>query len=120
MSLAVSSVRDMSNQRRARSAKRRDQRRAKKRTAGRSTDAELTDAIRGALKGGHPLSMLDVACMAIHVANREPPTALKPGHRDPGRLDRILTSLIGVRNRETAALLAVIAELLVDDAAAQL
>ena len=35
-------------------------------------------------------------------------------------LDRVLTGLIGVRNRETTALLAVIAELLVDDPAPQL
>jgi hypothetical protein len=64
--------------------------------------------------------MLDVASMAIHVARREPPTALKPGHYDPGRLDRILTGLIGMRDRASTALLAVIAELLVDDPAAKL
>ena len=52
--------------------------------------------------------------------NAEPPTALKSGHCDPARLDRILTGLIGVRDRATTALLAVIAELLVDDPAQQL
>jgi hypothetical protein len=64
--------------------------------------------------------MLEVASMAIHVAQPEPPTALKPGQCDPGLLDRILTGLIGVRDRATTTLLAVIAELLVDDPAAQL
>jgi hypothetical protein len=51
--------------------------------------------------------------MVVHVG--------KPDRlRDETFLDNVLTGLIGVRNRETAALLAVIAELLVDDPAAQL
>ena len=109
MSLPVSSVRNMSNRRRARKAKqaRRDERRATKRVRGRSVGAELTDAIRNALKDEHPLNLLSVASIAINVAKREP--------RDTTRLHNILTGLIGVRNRETTALLAVIAELLVDD-----
>jgi hypothetical protein len=40
--------------------------------------------------------------------------------RDETCLDRVLTGLFGVRNRETTALLAVIAELLVNDPAPQL
>jgi hypothetical protein len=40
--------------------------------------------------------------------------------RDETYLDRVLDGLIGVRNREMTALLAVIAELLVDDPAAEL
>ena len=112
----------MSNKRRARRAKqvRRDARRAKKRVAESSTDTTLRDAIRSALAGGHPLSLLSVASMAIHVAKPEPLILLKSGQRDTGHLDRVLTGLIGVRNRETTALLAVIAELLVDDPAPQL
>lgn len=39
---------------------------------------------------------------------------------DPSRLDGILTGLVGVRDRATTALLAVIAELLVDEPAPQL
>ncbi|MDT5092228.1 MAG: hypothetical protein QOH60_1591, partial [Mycobacterium sp.] len=42
------------------------------------------------------------------------------GRCDTSHLDRVLTGLIGVRNRETTTLLAVIAELLVDDPAPQL
>ena len=104
----------MSDKRRARRAKqvRRDARRAKKRNGDTSADTTLSDAIRGALNK-HPLSLLSVASMLIHVG--------KPDRlRDETYLDNILTGLIGVRNRETTALLAVIAELLVDDPAQQL
>jgi hypothetical protein len=112
MSLPVSSVRAMSNERRARKAKH-------KRSVTGSADTTLSDAIRRAL-AWHPLSLLSVASMAIHVAKPETLTSLKPSQCDPSRLDGILTGLIAVRDRETTALLAVIAELLVDDPAAQL
>ncbi|MGX9789768.1 hypothetical protein [Mycobacterium sp. MMS18-G62] len=112
----------MSDKRRARRAKqaRRDERRAKKRDGQGSIDTTLRDAIRKSLAGGHPLSLLSLASMAIKVGKPEPLTALKSGRRDTNLLDRVLTGLIGVRSRETTALLAVIAELLVDDQAAQL
>src|SRR5258705_767961 len=58
--------------------------------------------------------------MVIHVAKPEPLLSLKSGRRDTNYLDGVLTGLIDVRNRETTALLAVIAELLVDDSAPQL
>jgi hypothetical protein len=110
----VSSVRDMSDKRRARRAKqvRRDARRAKKRNRDSSAEPTLTDLLRRVLARGHPLYLLDAASSMIHVARREP--------RDTSRMDNILTGLIGVRNRETTALLAVVAELLVDDPEAQL
>lgn len=97
----------MSDKRRARRAKqvRRDARRAKKRNVEGSTDTTLRDIIRRAL-AGHPLHLLSVASMFIRVG--------KPD------LDNIVNGLIGTRTRETTALLAVIAELLVDDPAAQL
>ena len=122
MSLPVSSVRDMSNGRRARKAKqvRRDERRAKKRTGESSADWTLRDAIRRALAGGHPLSLLSMASMVIHVAKPEPLLSLKSGPCDANHLDRVLTDLIRVRTREMTALLAVVAELLVDDPASQL
>ena len=104
MSLPVSSVRDMSNERRARRAE-------------SSADTTLRDAIRRALAGRHPLSLLSLASFMIHVAKPEPLISLKSGRCDTNHLDRVLTSLIGVRNRETTALLVVIAELLVDDPA---
>jgi hypothetical protein len=56
----------------------------------------------------------------IHVAKPAPPISLNTRRCDTSHLDRVLTGLIGVRNRETTALLAVIAELLVDDPAPQL
>jgi hypothetical protein len=55
----------------------------------------------------------------IHVAKPGPLMSLKSGRRDANYLDRVLTGLVGVRNREMTALLAVIAELLVDDPAQQ-
>jgi hypothetical protein len=112
----------MSGRRRAGRAKqvRRDARWAKKRVVESSTDTTLRAAIRGALAGGHPLDLLSMASMAIHVAKREPPRSPKPGQCDPSRLDNILTGLIAVRDRATTALLAVIGEFLVDDPTRQL
>jgi hypothetical protein len=111
----------MSDRRRARDAKqvRRDVRRTKQRNGESSTDTTLRDAIRPAL-AGHPLGLLSVASMAIHVAKPEPLISPKSGQCDESRLDGILTGLIRVRDRATTALLAVIAELVVDDPAAQL
>ena len=68
--------------------------------------------MRRALARGHPLHLLSAASLMIHVAKRELCAT--------SRLHNILTGLIGVRNRETTALLAVVAELLVDDPAPQL
>src|SRR5437899_7217966 len=121
MSLPVSSVRDMSNQRRARKAKqvRRGEGRAKNHNGEGSADWTLRDAIRRAL-AGHPLGLLSMASVVMHVAKPEPLLSLKSGQRDTDYLDRVLSGLIGVRNREMTVLLAVIAELLVDDPAAQL
>jgi hypothetical protein len=114
MSLLVSSVRNMSDKRRARAAKqvRRDARRAKKRTGESSADGTLRDALRRALAGGHPLGLLSMASLVIHVAKPEPLISLKSGRTGQNYLDEVLTSFIGVRNRATTALLAVIAELL--------
>ena len=58
-----------------------------------------------------------MASMMIHVAK---PESLTSPACDANYLDQILTGLIDVRNRETTALLAVIAELLVDDPEPQL
>jgi hypothetical protein len=99
MSLPVSSVRDMSNKRRARNGK-------------GAADWTLRDAIRPALAGGHPLSLLSMASVVINV--------MKPSRFDTTYVDRVLDGLIGVRTREMTALLAVVAELLVDEPAAQL
>jgi len=122
LSLPVSSVRGMNHERRARKAKqiRRDERRARKRNVNGPADTVFRDAIRGALAGGHPLSLLSLASMVIHVAKPKPPILVKSGRCDTNYLHPVLDGLIGVRNRETTVLLAVIAELLVDDPAPQL
>jgi hypothetical protein len=112
MSVPVGSLRDMSHQRRARRAKqvRRDALRAKKRI-GDSAGPTLSDLIRGSL-AKHPAELLGVASLIIRVAKTGP-------LRGETYLDEVLTGLVGVRNRETTALLTVIAELLVDDPVAQ-
>jgi hypothetical protein len=97
----------MSNKRRARNGE-------------NSADTTLRDAVRRALAGGHPLGLLSMASMAIDAAKPAPLVSLRSGRHDTNYLDRVLTGLISVRNRETTVLLAVIAELLVDDPAAQL
>ena len=60
-----------------------------------------------------------MASTVINVAKPEQLLSLKSDRRDTGDLDRVLTGLIGVKDRQTAGLLAVIAELLVDDPAQQ-
>ena len=108
----------MSDKRRSRRAKQvhRDARRAKKRNGERSADTTLRDALRRAL-GRHPLGLLSMASLVIDVAKPESLTSLEC---ESNYLDRVLTGLIDVRNRETTALLAVVAELLVDDPEPQL
>jgi hypothetical protein len=93
---------------------------AKKRNGESNADWTLSDAIRRALAGGHPLDLLSMASVAMNVAKPESLLSLNSARCDPSLLDRVLTGLIGVRNRETTALLAVIAELLVDEPAPQL
>ncbi|WP_101948041.1 hypothetical protein [Mycobacterium sp. 3519A] len=95
----------MNDRRRARRAKqaRRNGRRAKKRTTESSADWTLRDAIRSVL-GGHPLGLLSMACVMVDAAIPE----------------RVLEMFDGVRTREMTALLAVTAELLVDEPATQL
>jgi len=90
------------------------------RDAESSGDTTLRDAMRRALAARHPLSLLTLASFMIHVGKPAPLISLKSGRRDTDCLDRVLTGLIGVRNREMTALLAVIAELLVDDPVQQL
>lgn len=108
----------MGDGRRARRAKqvRRDKRRAKMRSVKGSADTTLSDAIRRAL-GRHPLGLLSMASMVMHVANPESIASLECG---TNYLGQILTSLTDTRSRETSALLAVIGELLVDDPEPQL
>jgi len=112
----------MSDGRQRRRAKqaRRDVRRMTKRDNKTTGDTTLRDIVRSALGRGHPLHLLSVAGLIIHMAKPDPLAFLKSRQRDTLHLDQLVTNLIGVRNRETTALLAVLAELLVDDPAPQL
>ncbi len=85
-----------------------------------ASDTRLRDIVRSALARGHPLHLLTLASLMIHLAKPDPPGLLKSRQRDTHHLDELVTSLIGARNRETTTLLAVLAELLVDDPAPQL
>lgn len=116
MSVASRSVRTMSDRRRARRAKqsRRIERRAKKRDKESSSEAAFADVLRRAVRR-HPIGLLSIASMMVHVAR--PDSLTSP---DADNLDQILTGLIDTQNPETTALLAVIAELLVDDPEPQL
>ncbi len=103
----------MNDKRRARRAKqvRRDTRRAKKRNAQSAT--ALSDFARKALARRHPLDLLSIASLLVNVAKPDP-------LGNDTYVDSVLGALIEVPNRETTALLAVIAELFDDDPAAQL
>ena len=118
----------MSGGRRRRRAKqaRRDTRRkaacqrdplgAQKRDEESSVDTTFRDGVRRALRR-HPVGLLSIASVMLNVAR---PDLLVSPESDADYLDRILTSLIDRRNRETTALLAVIAELLGEDPEPQL
>lgn len=121
MSQVVRSVRGMTDRRRARRAKqvRRDDRRTKKCREGSPADPPLDDLIRRTLRG-HPLRLLQVASLVIEVAEPDTLPWVTSRASDTSHWDAILPGLIGIRTRETTALLAVIAQLVVDDPATQL
>ena len=120
MSEGAGTVRAMTDKRRSQRAKqaRRDARRATKRAEASGEDITLADIVSGAL-AGHPGRMLVLASQLIDMAKPDD-WRIQPGGREAGNLDGVLTSLISARNRETTALLAVIAEFLVNDPDAQL
>jgi len=111
----------MSNKRQSRRANgARGHARKSEKTNSESTDnTTFTGIIRRALRE-HPVALLSLASMTIHLGRPDALTLLKSGGHSEGKLDASLTGLIGVCNRETTALLAVLAELLVDDPAAQM
>ena len=77
-------------------------------------DTTFRDAIRSAL-ARHPIGLLSVASLVINGAKPDSIARLKSGRPDENYLDNVLGSLIGMQSRETAVLLALVAELLVDD-----
>ncbi|WKG04663.1 hypothetical protein [Mycolicibacterium sp. HK-90] len=98
---------------------RRDVRRAKKRDRESRPDTTFRDVIRKTVTGRHPLSLLGMASYLLHRVTPDPLDYPKV-ESDAGFLDRFVTGMIGERNRETTALLAVLAELLLDDPGLQL
>jgi hypothetical protein len=94
-----------------RAANQRDPLGAQKRGEESSVDTTFRDVVGRALRR-HPLGLLSIASVVLNVAR---PDLLGSPEGDADYLDRVLTGLIGTRNRETTALLALIAELLVDD-----
>lgn len=107
----------MNDGRRRRSAKqaRRDARRAKARDQINRDEYPLADIIRKPLARSHPFHLLALTSYMIHTATPDRFAFAKSGKEDSLRLESIVTGLINNRHRETTALLAVLAELLVDD-----
>jgi hypothetical protein len=102
------------NQARKRRQVKRVRREARRRaTRHRQTPEEspLVHEVRRALDAGDPLEMLGLVSLLIEVATPDRPGSPKSGPR----LDDLVTDFISVQIRETTALLAVLAELLVDD-----
>lgn len=91
-------------------------RRAARRRATRDTpdDTSVVPVLREALSTGRPLKLLALASTLIDMATPDLIARLK-SRREPLCLDRVVTSLIREPCRETTTLLAVLAELLVDD-----
>ena len=107
----------MNDTRKLRAAKqmRRDIRRARKRRHGKADDDVLVTMVRKAL-AKHPASLLSIASCVISWATPDPFAWMKGGRpREPKSLEELVNGLAGRRLRETTALLAVLAELLVED-----
>jgi hypothetical protein len=106
---------------------RRDARRLKTRETPEETPSETPEAttegallleeVRRALATGHPLDLLGMASLVIEATKPDPLAAyVKSAEKRPTvRLDDLVAGFIGVQAPETTALLAVFAELLVDD-----
>ncbi|AKS35836.1 hypothetical protein [Mycolicibacterium goodii] len=97
----------MSDKRKARRAKqaRRDARRAKKRDTGTTATSWWSNLLSGAVRG-HPGRLLGLASCLVEVMKPE------SGERF---VDSILDTLVGLGDRDTTVLIAVLAELLFDE-----
>lgn len=107
----------MSDGRRRRRAKqaRRDTRRSAAYERNPSDDKSVVGLIRGALAKGHPLGLLTLASYMIWSTDSGPLARTKSPPQEPLSIDNLLASFIGEKRRETTALLAVLAEMIVDD-----
>ncbi|GLP77525.1 hypothetical protein TUM20983_46350 [Mycobacterium antarcticum] len=117
MSVPVRSVRRMNDTRKLRAAKqmRRDIRRARKRRPSKGDDDVLVTTVRKAL-AKHPASLLGIASCFIGWATPDPYAWVKGGPlKESNSLKEFVDGLASRRLRETTALLAVLAELLVED-----
>ncbi|MCG5434546.1 hypothetical protein LV457_19940 [Mycobacterium sp. MYCO198283] len=91
---------------------RRNARRMERRGRSVPDEAPLASETRQALASGHPLHLLGMASMLVHLTEPDRLRFLKPGKPEPLCPDGVVTSLIDVPGAETTALLAVLAELL--------
>ena len=123
----------MNDGRKRRQAKqsRRDARRLKTRDTPEETSGEppaespeespegmlLVEEVRRALDTGHPLDLLGMASLMIEATKPNPLAAFVKSReqRESVRLDDLVAGFVDVHIPETTALLAVLAELLVDD-----
>jgi len=125
MSPPTTNLRTMNDGRKRRQAKqaRRDARRLKLRETPGETPQEtpegalLVEAVRRVLDTGHPLDLLGMASLMIEATKPNPLAAFVKSRQkqDPVRLDDLVAGFVDVHVPETSALLAVFAELLVDD-----
>lgn len=79
--------------------------------------APLVEVIRRALDTGHPLDLLGMASLMIEATKPDPLAAIMKSReqREPVPLDDLVASFVSVHVPETTALLAILAELLLDD-----
>jgi hypothetical protein len=79
-------------------------------------ETPLVEEVRQALATGHPLDLLGMVSLLIEATKPDPLAIAKSGQQ-PERvnLDDLITGFVGVPIPETTVLLAVLAELLVDD-----
>jgi hypothetical protein len=118
MSPPARTVGAMNDGRRRRKAKqaRRDARRMKTRDEETPEEMPLIEEVRKALATGHPLDLLGMASVVIEATKPDPLAFLSSRQkRETVHLDHLVTGFVGVPIPETTALLAVFAELLVDD-----
>lgn len=102
--------------------KRRQAKQARRDTRRRATghrqkpeQSPLMHEVREALDTGHPLNLLVLVSALIEAATPDRLALRKSGQREQVRLGDLIASFVGMRIRETTALLAVLSEFLVDD-----
>lgn len=117
MSGSARSVRAINDGQKRRKAK--QARRAARRRATRDQDGPdegiLANLVRKALDTGHPPGLLTLVGYMIETVTSDRLSDLKSGSQEQVRFDGVITGLAGLRVPENTVLLAVLAELLVDD-----